>query len=515
MVPARIVLGAREAALSSTPVFDGHTVLAPVDMLDRLGASHVAASDGGTVTVISAAGKSGAIDAVVVNNVSMLPMDKVMALIGGESVWNEKSRTLRLLARVESVEFVDSTLKINCSFPVAYSVGAFADRLYVDIPGTKLATATNQVYVGTPLVNRVRLSQYTDTTTRVVLDLAKKSGCKVDSGTPASQILLTVGEDLPSPAITPQPKQSKSKGGPYTISRIRVDTVDQFGFDITMTTSGCATVSADYGVSPPQIVLHLGGGVLADSIKAAEGFDPLLKSVGVSQTGKEVRIALNLNRIMTYHVSTDPTAVTVHVQAPVGACGKLEGKLIAIDAGHGGKDAGARWKDVFEKDVNFKIASELAAALEKEGARAVLTRSGDYYIGLAARPEVAISQGADFFISAHCNANDFSNTASGIETYYHKDEPSPKALGYAIHAGVCTFTGMCDRRARSDTKLYSSGLAVLRRLSGTSIPGILLECGYINHDSDRGKLLDAGYRRKLVAGIVAGFKAYVEGTPIQ
>jgi N-acetylmuramoyl-L-alanine amidase len=74
---------------------------------------------------------------------------------------------------------------------------------------------------------------------------------------------------------------------------------------------------------------------------------------------------------------------------------------------------------------------------------------------------------------------------------------------------------MCDRRARSDRSLYSSGLAVLRRLSGSGIPGILVECGYLNTASDRKKLLDADYRKKVAEGIVAGLKAYVEGTEIK
>ena len=88
-------------------------------------------------------------------------------------------------------------------------------------------------------------------------------------------------------------------------------------------------------------------------------------------------------------------------------------------------------------------------------------------------------------------------------------------LAYAIHDGVCKLTGMRDGLARSDRSIYNSGFGVLRRLKNTGIPGVLLECGYVNNTSDRAKLLDAGYRAKLAAGIVAGLKAYVEGTPIQ
>ncbi len=170
-----------------------------------------------------------------------------------------------------------------------------------------------------------------------------------------------------------------------------------------------------------------------------------------------------------------------------------------------------------EKDLNLQLARDLATALSGLGARVEMTRDGDLQtdMPLAARSEIALKCGADFFISLHCNSNPVPNSASGIETYYHMEEPSPKLLAFAVHDGVCKFTGMCDRHPRSDRKIAEIGLGVLRRLSGTGVPGILLECGYLNNKSDRAKLLDAGYRAKLAAGIIAGLKAYVEGSPIE
>jgi N-acetylmuramoyl-L-alanine amidase len=66
---------------------------------------------------------------------------------------------------------------------------------------------------------------------------------------------------------------------------------------------------------------------------------------------------------------------------------------------------------------------------------------------------------------------------------------------------------MCDRKSGG------LGLMVLRLLQGTGIPGVLVECGYLNHSRDRAKLLDDGYRKKVADGIVSGLKAYIEGTP--
>ena len=211
----------------------------------------------------------------------------------------------------------------------------------------------------------------------------------------------------------------------------------------------------------------------------------------------------------------EENTVTLTVRLPDKAGGRLADKFIVVDPGHGGREKGARCNDVCEKDINMKIAKDVVAALEKEGAKTRLTRETDVVMGLAARPEVAINNNADFFISVHCNSNGSQNSATGIETYYHMQEICPRALAEAIHDGVCSSTGMCDRKARSDRSLYSSGLAVLRRLEGVGIPGVLVECGYLNNSSDRARLLDQQYRKKLADGIVAGLKAYIEGSPVR
>ena len=80
--------------------------------------------------------------------------------------------------------------------------------------------------------------------------------------------------------------------------------------------------------------------------------------------------------------------------------------VIAIDAGHGGEDPGARGRHgTHEKDVVLSIARKLARLIEQEkGMRAVLIRDGDYYLGLRKRINKARKQNADLFISIHADA---------------------------------------------------------------------------------------------------------------
>lgn len=512
-VRARILVGAREAAVSPAPVYDGGRVLAPLGILKSLGASYVESPDGRLVTVITAGGQSGEITAVDVDNTTMLPMDKVLALVGGESNWDAEKRVLTLTACLRSVEFVDDILKINCSFPVSYSVGMWSDKLWVDIDAAKVESEAREVYIDTGTVARARLGQ-DGSRSRVTLDLKKSVGYKIESEPVAAQVLLKVAEGIPKPAPVKSPAKADA-ARPFTVDCVRVEPVGDSEFSVVISTSGKGSAAVSYGVRPPEIVLDLRAGKLADSLTAAEGSHPLLKKIGLVTAGNGSRIEIGLSRIMVYDMHIWEDSIRVNVRVPDGAGGDLAGKFIVIDPGHGGSQKGARSGNVYEKAINMRIASEIAAALEAEGARAMLSRTDDYTMGLAARSEVAIDNKADLFVSIHCNSNGTLNSATGIETYYHMQESSPKALAHSVQASVCLATGMCDRRARSDGNLYSSGLAVLRRLSGTGIPGVLLECGYLNSSSDRAKLVDSAYRKKLAAGVVAGLKAYVEGTPIE
>ena len=190
----------------------------------------------------------------------------------------------------------------------------------------------------------------------------------------------------------------------------------------------------------------------------------------------------------------------------------LSGKLVVVDPGHGGSQTGAISNDVQEKMINFQIAKVLADELRSEGMRVILTRERDVDMGLYARPQVAIEQKADFFISLHCNSNSSGGSASGIETYYHMNKNDSKLLAKYIQADVCTYANMPNRNARSDGSLYSSGLAVLRKLAESSIPGVLVECGYINNASDRQKLCDPDSQRNIAKGITAGIKDYMRNS---
>lgn len=506
--PARILVGTSEMPLAPSPVYDGTQVLAPVGILENLGATSTESD--GKVTITAASGDSGVVKIVDVDGKPMLPMEKVMQIVGGEYAYDSKNRILTLLAHLSSVEFDNDTLKINCSFAVHASVKPYDGKLIVDVIGTKLESEAKEVYIGAPAVAKARLGQLNPTTTRVVLDLTKTTGYELQTTGSAAQVLVKIADDL-----TPIPPSGRvsSAAASVTVTKVAVQRIDDRSFDVVIGTTARASVSKDFSVVPPRIVLGIAKARIGDTCVVTGTHSLVNPELANTSTG--VKLTLALTKPLDYSVNTSDDAIIVRVRPLQKSGGTLAGKFIVIDPGHGGKQKGACSGGAMEKNVNLQMAKDLAAALAKQGAKTLLSHDTDVDMGLADRPHVAMDQNADFFISLHCNSNLVPGSATGIETYYHSQEPSPKTLACLVHDGVCKYTGMCDRRARSDNSLYDSGLSVLRTLSGSGIPGVLVECGYINNPSDRAKLLDAAYRSKLVSGIVTGIKAYVEGKPVE
>ena len=106
----------------------------------------------------------------------------------------------------------------------------------------------------------------------------------------------------------------------------------------------------------------------------------------------------------------------------------LLGKIIYLDAGHGGVDVGANYKNIYEKDINLSIVKILASKLENMGATVYLTRYGDYDLSnvgvryrkrsdLYNRAKVINNSTADIYISIHLNSTT-SSVWSGAQVFY-------------------------------------------------------------------------------------------------
>src|SRR5437660_3771250 len=168
---------------------------------------------------------------------------------------------------------------------------------------------------------------------------------------------------------------------------------------------------------------------------------------------------------------------------------------VVIDAGHGGHDRGGiPGQRIAEKDMTLDVALRLRNVLSANGYHVVMTRSTDVFVPLGGRVAIANSYRNAVFVCIHFNATGRSG-ASGIETYFYSRESLP--LASAIHYYVTGGAPSANRGVRR------RGYYVLRR---TSIPAVLVECGFLTNPTEAAYAQSVSYRQKLADEIAAGIR---------
>jgi N-acetylmuramoyl-L-alanine amidase len=181
---------------------------------------------------------------------------------------------------------------------------------------------------------------------------------------------------------------------------------------------------------------------------------------------------------------------------PVVPEGQRPSTIVVIDAGHGGFDRGGiAGQRVAEKTMNLDVAQRLKALLAAYGYRVVMTRDSDVFIPLGTRVAIANSYRNAIFVCIHFNAATRSG-ASGIETYFYSSQSLP--LASAIHYYVAGGAPSANRGVRR------RGFYVLRR---TTIPSVLVECGFLTNGTEAQYAQNALYRQKLAEEIARGIRA--------
>ena len=207
-------------------------------------------------------------------------------------------------------------------------------------------------------------------------------------------------------------------------------------------------------------------------------------------------------------------------------------KNIVIDPGHGGKDPGFQVGSYQEKKYTLLLAQELRDQLKRAGFNVSLTRTGDTFVDLASRPELARRRGADLFISLHWNsAGTGGNEVRGVQTYCLTPAGAPSS-----NSGDDTSGAEAKPGNRNDAKnlllAYKLQQALLRELGiedhgvrrarylvlcEATMPAILIEGGYMSNPAESKRIYDAGYRKQMAQAIVDGVLAYrrqVEPPPV-
>lgn len=172
-------------------------------------------------------------------------------------------------------------------------------------------------------------------------------------------------------------------------------------------------------------------------------------------------------------------------------------RTIIIDAGHGGFDRGGMpGQRIPEKAYALDVAKRLQSVLRRKGFQTIMTRSGDYFVTLDERRNIANRNPGGVFVSIHFNGAPNFN-ASGIETYYYSGRESA-ALAHEIQRRVVAATGSPHRFVRS------RGLRVLR---GNRLPAVLCELGFLTNSYEARQIGKSYYRQRLAEAVGAAVSA--------
>ncbi|MEJ5170562.1 MAG: N-acetylmuramoyl-L-alanine amidase, partial [Fimbriimonadales bacterium] len=235
---------------------------------------------------------------------------------------------------------------------------------------------------------------------------------------------------------------------------------------------------------------------------------PALRSIETESDGVSLQIALNMERPMGVRSVVERNLLRFTLVRPDVGDGKLAGKVVVVDAGHGGSDPGARslGGKVLEKDLNLAMALEIANQLTRSGADVILTRASDVFLPLRERSEIANRSNAAFFISVHVNSNRVSNSRSGTMVFHHKTDPIGQLLADCIQREIGKTSGLPNLGTWSDGRIYASGFAVLRY---AKMPAVLLELGFINHATDLRRIQTEDFRKKVASAVVKGLRVFL------
>lgn len=316
--------------------------------------------------------------------------------------------------------------------------------------------------------------------------------------------------------------------------------------------------------NPSRLVIDINHSVLKTDLSKIELPKSLVSQIRNSNKSGNLRVVLDLKKSVTTKdfklkpfqkyghrlvVDLKPRGSKKKVVKTVKSAGKNRNRdiVVVIDAGHGGEDPGAPGG---EKGVCLAVAKKLAQLINKEkGMKAVLTRKGDYYVGLVKRTEIARKNKADLFISLHADgfsdkrvrgssvwvlspkgANSemgrwleqkekASDLAGGVDISHQDPLVAQVLLDLSMHysVGESFKAGELVRKQLSGSmskmhgkKIKKAAFVVLRM---PDIPAMLVEMGFISNKTENKQLKSSKHQNKIANSVLGGLKSYFSANP--
>ena len=441
-------------------------------------------------------------------------LSQVVQVLGAVSRWEGNVYAVRSVLR--NVEQTAEGIRIDGTLMTRYRAFKLTgpDRLVIDIAGSVI-----EKDLELRLPPYVRVGEMEGGVTRVVIEHPDMARQPIPADTPKRRFdvdLVNVGssrialpEQTPPPVAPTRPMQQAGQveGEPARLGAITSANETDTSFDIRIPISRQlpTSPSASY-LNPTTIQVLIPGAVAPENSEGNLGSGRFVQRYQIINDGRgNTSLVLYTPRSLAFQVSTNGGQLVVRLFKPRNANGQLNGKVIVIDPGHGGRDPGAVNNGVREKDVVLAVSRRIVAELTALGASVVLTRNDDFFIAVGERPRIANRGNADLFISVHINSNTVANSRSGSIMFYHQQEPLGMLLAELLDDELKKAVTVPSMGIRSDRTIYNSGFGVLR---GANMPGVLMELAFINHNRDRATIVRPDYQAAVGKAVARAVQRY-------
>src|SRR5690554_849251 len=387
-------------------------------------------------------------------------------------------------------------------------------RLVIDFKGVKPYHLLSMDLTVEPPVERIRSSEFNEEKLRVVFDLTHLVGYKILTSAENRTELQIVFDSFLKDGVRAAAGESPA---------VYVETSHPVDYRTTLL------------MDPHRVVVDIWDATLVGEAINIPGDGKWVERIRISQFDQHViRIVLDIKEPRNCLVTSsrdNPNRLEIKTTGEItgidGDGGRKEliikstgelpeeirhnrisqspfaGKVILLDPGHGGIDAGAIGsKGVREKEVNLDVALRLKKLLEEAGARVVITRNDDFYLGLYERAALANRVGAALAVSLHVNSHPDSRV-HGFEIFHHPDCAVARRLAGNIFAEMTTGTGLRPISIKTNKDLVFT--------RETQMPAVLVEMGFLSNPQEETLISQSELRKKLAQSLYQGILNYCEG----
>ncbi|MDF2908085.1 MAG: hypothetical protein K0R34_3406 [Herbinix sp.] len=227
------------------------------------------------------------------------------------------------------------------------------------------------------------------------------------------------------------------------------------------------------------------------------------------ETGQiNYELLIELDSVYAYSIYEDRNYYYIDLRKP----SEVYDKILVIDPGHGGKDAGAlsKGEKYYEKNVNLGIVLALKELLDKENIKVYYTRTADDTVFLRPRVTLANILDCDYFISIHCNSNEVTSP-NGMEVLYYDTDFNGVASRDLANLFSEELGNTVGLRNRGTILKHMEDIFIMDK---AEVPMILIEIGYMSNLKDLNYLTDPLNQKTVAQGIYNGIMKAFQELPV-